>query len=63
MKYNKKLNSKNKKNDSYIIINLLKNICNSFILIFYVNEEKLYKSQYEPMKLNHKGLPRTNNYR
>jgi hypothetical protein len=27
----------------------------------YCNEN-LYNSQYEPMKLNHKGLPRTNNY-
>ena len=25
-------------------------------------QEDLYKSQYEPMKLNHKGIPRTNNY-
>ena len=25
-------------------------------------EKELYKSQYEPMKLNHKGIPRTNNY-
>ena len=24
--------------------------------------EDLYKSQYEPMKLNHKGIPRTGNY-